>query len=62
MRIVDTDNFCRDYPGEKFVLWSFPEHIARRIADALNDWAGPNAQRYYMVVEEDYKLIPGFEP
>jgi len=62
MRIVDTDNFGRDYPNEKFVLWPLPEEIAKRIADALNDWGGPQSQRCYKVVDDDYTLEPGFEP
>ena len=62
MRIVDTDNFGGDYPAERFVLGYFSEDIAKRIADALNEAAGPNAFRYFKVVENDYVLAPGFEP
>lgn len=62
MRIVNTDNFAGDYPAESFVLWDLPEHTCQRIADALNDQAGPNALRYYKVVANDYALVPGFEP
>lgn len=61
-RIVDTDNFGGDYPDEKFVLWDLPEHVARKIADALNEHGGMYASRHYMVVDGDYKLRPGFEP
>lgn len=61
-RIVDTDNFGGDYPDEKFVLWEMPEHVAQKIADALNENEGPNARRFYKVVGSDYKLQPGFEP
>jgi len=53
MRIVDTDNF---------VLWEMREDCAKRIADALNDNEGPNAERFYKVVPNDYVLEPGFRP
>lgn len=60
-RIVDTDNFNGDYPGEKFLLWPMPRRYCQSVADALNAWAGPDAPRYYKVVEDDYQLRPGFE-
>jgi hypothetical protein len=61
-RIVNTDNFCGDYPNEKFILWLMKRETAQRIADALNDEMGPNAARFYKVVENVYVLEPGFEP
>lgn len=61
-RIVDTDNFCGDYPAEHFVLWTMKKESAERIADILNEDAGEHASRYYKVVEDDYVLQPGFEP
>lgn len=62
MRIIDTDNFGGDYPDEKFHFWCMPADKATRICDAINDAAGLNASRYWMVVEDDYVLQPGFEP
>lgn len=62
MRIIDTDNFCGDYPNERFLLWSMSESLAQRICDVLNEDAGPNALRFYRVVADDYTLQPGFEP
>jgi hypothetical protein len=61
-RIVDTDNFGGDYPDEKFVLWPMREEFAQRIADILNEESGPNGKRFYRVVDDDYQLVPGFEP
>ena len=61
-RIVDTDNFGGDYPDEKFLLWVMPKEDAERIAEILNNRSGDNSARYYKVVENDYKLQPGFEP
>lgn len=60
-QIVDTDNFCGDYPDEKFLLWPMSEDKAERIAFILNE-GGENSSRYYKVVENDYQLQPGFEP
>lgn len=64
--IVNTDNFGGDYPDEKFV-----ENLpvintragAQAIADAINNTAGGvHATRFFKVVDEGYKLQPGFEP
>lgn len=62
MRIVYTDNFGRDYPNEKFLLWPMTKESAEAIVEILNREAGPNAQRFYKVEENDYVLEPGFEP
>jgi hypothetical protein len=61
-RIVDTDNFGGDYPNERFVLGIMSHEHCQKIADVLNEASGPNAYRYYKVVEDDYVLEPGFEP
>ena len=62
-RIVDTDNFNGDYPNEKFVESQFySKTAAQRFADEMNKKNGPNAPRYYKVVEMPYTLQPGFEP
>lgn len=60
-RIVDTDNYDGDYPDEKFLLWNMNEDDAQRICDILNSRGQPKP-RYYKVVEDNYKLQPGFEP
>jgi ribosomal protein L40E len=62
-RIVDTDNFGRDYPDERFVVpFAMKAEDAETICRILNARSGPRAQRYYKVVEDDYMLAPGFEP
>ena len=64
MRLIHTDNYGGDYPDEKFVMGlpRLPKERMQRIADAINSEIGCNASRYYMVVEDDYVLKPGFEP
>jgi len=65
MKIVETDNYGGDYPDEHFVRGIMPslsKEGAKAIADILNKEKGPNSHRYYMVVKDDYKLKPGFEP
>ena len=63
MRIVETDNFGRDYPDESFVnLHNMTKEHAERVVDAINKGFPENYFRYWKVVENDYKLQPGFEP
>lgn len=63
MMIIDTDNFGGDYPNEKVIASGIKrrEH-AKTMCEALNKWSGRDSSRFYMVVEDDYKLRPGFEP
>lgn len=63
MKIIETDNFGGDYPNESFLALPrmTPEH-ARRVAHAINSGFSANAPRYWRVVDDDYKLQPGFEP
>lgn len=62
-KIVDTDNFGRDYPNERFVAVGIPsKEMAQIMCKALNQQTGPDSQRYYFAVEDDYVLVPGFEP
>ena len=66
MKIVETDNFDGDYPDEKFLnLPLLFEKDAQIIADAINESFNDeynNYPRYWKVVPNDYKLLPGFEP
>ena len=62
-RILSTDNFGGDYPGEWFVAVGIrDQHTAEVMADSLNARAGEHAARFYRVVSADYELQPGFEP
>ena len=63
MLIVETDNYGRDYPNEKFVnLPRMSESHAEAVAAAINKGFGEHCDRYWLVVPNDYKLVPGFEP
>ncbi len=63
MKIVNTDNFDSDYPNERFVnIPSLSKGRAQKIADIINEAAGGYHSRFWKVVEDDYKLLPGFEP
>lgn len=63
MRIVETDNFARDYPNETFLaLPSMTEKHATAVADAINRGFPENSGRFWKVVEDEYVLQPGFEP
>lgn len=64
-RVINTDNFGGDYPDERFVE-NVPRFTtaeqAQRLADACNAAVPDSYDRYWRVVDEDYILIPGFEP
>jgi hypothetical protein len=64
MRIVETDNFNGDYPDEKFLNIPTIQDVeqAQAIADAINHALPPTFSRCWKVVQDDYKLQPGFEP
>lgn len=63
MKIVNTDNFCRDYLNEWFLNTHFrSRERAELVASALNDEEREHADRYWRVVEDDYELSGGFEP
>lgn len=64
MKIVNTDSYNGDYPNEKFVTglpWLSPQS-AKTICDAINSTQSADSDRYWKVVDDDYKLQPGFEP
>lgn len=62
-RIVETDNFGRDYPDETFVpIPAMSEEDAKVVADIINRSAGPQSFRFWKVVDTDYELAPAFEP
>jgi hypothetical protein len=63
-KIIHTDNFGGDYPDEKFVtgLPVLDRPRMQKICDAINAVTGEAYSRYYAVVDDDYKLQPGFEP
>ena len=63
--IVNTDNFGGDYPDEKFVenLPIFTDREdALDVVAAIHGAMPESATRFFKVVEEGYKLQPGFEP
>jgi len=62
-RIVNTCNFGKDYPDEKFLNCpAMSEDEAKTIAEILNRREGPNAMRYWKAVESSYELAPAFQP
>lgn len=63
-KIINTDNFDGDYPDESFVNLPATTHDkATAIARVINSTlSGDYQPRHWRVVEETYKLKPGFEP
>jgi len=67
MRIINTDNHGGDYPDEKFLCCGksplrFNLEDAKIIQGVLNKKITNDSPRYWRIVEDDYKLQPGFEP
>jgi len=66
MKIVETDNFGGDYPDEKFL--PIPDLLTRKdceeICEIINNTLNLHATypRYWKVVDDNYKLQPGFTP
>jgi hypothetical protein len=62
-KVVETDNFGRDYPGEEFATpYAFTREAAASLANWFNEaMGGVNAQRYWKPVPSDYQLQPGQE-
>lgn len=63
MRIVEGDNYDGDYPDESFVnLPLLTKAHAEQVCATINAGFPNSHPRYWKVVENDYKLKPGFEP
>ena len=62
-KIVETDNFGRDYSNEKDVnLPPMTQIHTERVAIAINSGFPENHSRFWKVVDMGYVLQPGFEP
>lgn len=63
MKIIETDNYGGDYPDESFLrLPPLQKEHAQKICDAINSGFHETTPRYWRVVDDNYKLQPGFEP
>lgn len=65
MKIIDTDNHGGDYPNEKVIASGITnKKFADCMCKALNDrfCQDASSRRFYRVVEDNYKLQPGFVP
>lgn len=61
-RVVETDNFGRDYPNESFAGPRMSREDANRVADIFNAAAGNKHPRFWKVEPVTYRLQPGFAP
>ena len=62
-RIIKTSAFDTAYPQEQFVNTpSLPYNDAETVRGILCNALGNYSPWWYKVVEDDYKLSPGFEP
>lgn len=61
-KIVETDNFGRDDPNERFLnLPALHKDHAERIVQAINSGLPPQSPRAWVVKPADYVLKPGFQ-
>lgn len=61
-RIVNTDNFGRDYPDEQFVSGVISQLEAEELANKLNGDELGWSSRCHKIVPDDYTLAPEVEP
>lgn len=64
MKIVETDNYGGDYPDEKFLnIPNISSDVkANQIVELINESVGAEYPRIWKVVEDNYTLVPGFQP
>ena len=64
MRIVNTCNYCSEYPEEYFYPGVFlTEERAHLVCEGLNEQiAAPYSSRLWKVVPNNYVLQTGFKP
>ena len=62
MKIVQTDNFCRDNISEVLIAENVPEYYAKIILEfLLDEYTSEQGSNYYKIESDDYQLYI-FEP
>ena len=57
MKIVQVDNFDRDYISDVLIAENVNEHFGEFLVGVLNDkYSSNNCPEYYRLVPDDYKL------
>lgn len=57
MKIIQTDNFDRDYISDRLIAENVNEHFGKFLTKALNEkYGGSDSPEYYKLVPDDYKL------
>lgn len=62
MKIIRTDNFCRDYIPDTLIEEGLTEEAAKQKVEEMNDKCDSHGPVYFMAVADDYVLQAGFEP
>ena len=61
MKIIATDNFCRETVSDSLVCENVSEYYGNLIINLLNDKNGPNSPEYYKLVPDNHVLY-NWEP
>lgn len=54
MKIIECDNFNRDYKTETVIAQNISKRQAEIIVETINNIDGENSQNYFKIVEDDY--------
>lgn len=56
MKIVQIDNFDRDYVSDVLIAENVNEHFGKLIVDFLNSRESVTSERYFVLRQDSYKL------
>ena len=57
MKIIRTDNFSRDYEPDSLIAENVNSYYGKIIVELLNTKETDNSENYFMLVEDNYKLL-----
>ena len=61
MKIIKTDNFCREHIADSLIAENCDQYYGLIIVHHLNEKWGNSSPHYFRLVENDYKLNIGME-
>jgi hypothetical protein len=61
MKVVGIDSYARDTIADTLVEENLDEQAAITLVERMNSEAGENPSRWYVMVEDDYRLSRGME-
>lgn len=61
MKIIKTDNFCRENKSDTLIATGLDKHHAEKITQLLNKETNDDSPDYYKAVEDNHQLYT-YEP